>query len=94
LASPVGNRDFLPSDLAGRQKTTATDDPPRRQPNFPATSRQQPRFLASPSSVTAISCQATRPAGRKQELRGMGGGASWCSIVCGIVEDPCPEDYD
>ena len=30
----------------------------------------------------------------EEELEGINGGNSWCSIVCGIVEDPCPEDYD
>ena len=30
------------------------------------------------------------------ELEGLSGGASWCSIVCGIVSCPndCPDDYD
>ena len=28
------------------------------------------------------------------ELESLNGGSSWCSIVCGIVEDTCPDDYD
>lgn len=28
-----------------------------------------------------------------EELEGLSGGSSWCNIVCGIVEDPCREDY-
>ena len=53
--------------------------------------QEKAKACKSPAEVLAL----TQELGYEltdAELEGLSGGASWCSIVCGIVS--CPDDYD